>query len=106
LTPAAPWFSAAQGWFTSTGKPLADQNPVDPQSCKSGSCVRNNPLKGIDPPRSGDVSAGVRAAVRRLERRLLDAAPQQPVQPAWQKEGELVVLEAHGAISETKHLVL
>ena len=44
----ARYFSGAQGRFTSTDSPFADQHPADPQSWNLYNYTRNNPLKYID----------------------------------------------------------
>ncbi len=45
----ARYYSGAQGRFTTTDKPLADQHAEDPQSWNLYSYVRNNPLRYTDP---------------------------------------------------------
>jgi RHS repeat-associated protein len=45
----ARYFSSAQGRFTSSDTPLADQHAADPQSWNLYSYVRNNPLRFLDP---------------------------------------------------------
>jgi RHS repeat-associated protein len=45
----ARYMSSAQGRFTSPDRPLADQNPFDPQSWNLYTYGRNNPLINTDP---------------------------------------------------------
>lgn len=44
----ARYYSSMQGRFTSPDKPLADQDPIYPQSWNLYNYVRNNPLKYVD----------------------------------------------------------
>jgi RHS repeat-associated protein len=43
------YYSGAQGRFTGSDAPFADQSPADPQSWNMYAYVRNNPLKNTDP---------------------------------------------------------
>jgi RHS repeat-associated protein len=45
----ARYFASIQGRFTSPDDVLNDSHPADPQSWNLYACVRNNPLKYIDP---------------------------------------------------------
>ncbi|MEW5980562.1 MAG: RHS repeat-associated core domain-containing protein, partial [Acidobacteriota bacterium] len=64
----ARYFSGAQGRFTSTDLPFADQHPEDPQTWNLYSYVTNNPLKHIDPTGRGKVSVFFRVITKIVEK--------------------------------------